>query len=452
MANPALAPTATESKLASTETPSATAAPTGETVVNFVKPESHLSVVSASVPASPFCAPAKTFTQTGPQGIRFDFNDGCRVSTPGGDWRVVVRDTEAEVTLFDMPISTPEGQTGGATSIKKYFVPFQLEVWKGGEKVFEHTMNLKDREVLIELPVGTLGDTVGWFPYAVKFAKLHGCKLTVSMAKPLIPLFAKMYPSINLRTPEEINVESFYASYRVGLFFSDWENKQQPSDFRLVGLHRTAGYILGVDLTEERPLLDIPDDSRPIPEKYVVIATQASTQCKYWNHLDGWREIIRFLKAEGYRVICIDQKPVAGSERDHVWNHIPHGCEDQTGNRPLSERARWLKHADFFIGLSSGLSWLAWATGVPVVMISGFTHPTNEFHTPYRVTNFHTCNSCWNDPKVMFDHSDFMWCPRKAGTPQQFECTRLITPEHVKKVIRTIPAFASREKEVEVSQ
>ena len=45
----------------------------------------------------------------------------------------------------------------------------------------------------------------------------------------------------------------------------------------------------------------------------------------------------------------------------------------------------------------SGLSWLAWAVGTPVVMISGFTHPTNEFATPYRVINYHACNSCWND-------------------------------------------------------
>jgi autotransporter strand-loop-strand O-heptosyltransferase len=44
------------------------------------------------------------------------------------------------------------------------------------------------------------------------------------------------------------------------------------------------------------------------------------------------------------------------------------------------------------VGLSSGLSWLAWAAGTPVVMIAGFTHPTNEFATPYRVINYHACN------------------------------------------------------------
>jgi hypothetical protein len=74
-------------------------------------------------------------------------------------------------------------------------------------------------------------------------------------------------------------------------------------------------------------------------------------------------------------------------------------------------------------------------------MISGFTHPTNEFATPYRIVNYHTCNGCWNDPHHRFDHKDFLWCPRHANTPRQFECTRLITVEHVKATIQRIPGF-----------
>jgi autotransporter strand-loop-strand O-heptosyltransferase len=86
--------------------------------------------------------------------------------------------------------------------------------------------------------------------------------------------------------------------------------------------------------------------------------------------------------------------------------------------------------------------------GPPVVMVAGFTHPNNEFATPYRVVNYHTCNSCWNDPHHRFDHKDFLWCPRHKDTPRQFECTRLITAEHVKATIRRVPQFAEREKQL----
>ena len=77
---------------------------------------------------------------------------------------------------------------------------------------------------------------------------------------------------------------------------------------------------------------------RPIAEPYVCIAVQSSTQSKNWTNPYGWHEVIPFLKDSGYRVICIDKNPVHGTGM--VWNHIPHGVEDQTGDRPLAVRRR----------------------------------------------------------------------------------------------------------------
>jgi autotransporter strand-loop-strand O-heptosyltransferase len=74
-------------------------------------------------------------------------------------------------------------------------------------------------------------------------------------------------------------------------------------------------------------------------------------------------------------------------------------------------------------------------------MVSGLSHPTTEFASPYRVINYHACNSCWEDPKVRFDHSDFLWCPRHKNTPRHFECTRLITATQVNATIERIPQF-----------
>jgi len=396
---------------------------------------------------APYPPPAPLPTQTGPRGIRFDFNQGARVVLPTrteGKWRVRLRDLDTGNILFQS-----ENQGAFVSSAKRYYVRIGIDVWDidgagNATEVLSHEYEATDREVLIQLPVGTIGDTVGWFPYAARFARAHNARVICAMSGLMIPLFRDTYPDLRLVTHEELESEKLservYATYAVGLFFTDKDCIHQPTDFRHVGLHRTAGYILGVDPHEEPPRLAIPDDSRPIADPYVCIAVQSSTQCKYWNNPRGWHEVVRFLKDSGFRVICIDQKQVHGS--GIVWNHIPHGVEDETGDRPLVERARWLKHAAFFVGLSSGLSWLAWAAGTPVVLISGFTHTNNEFDTPYRVINWHACNSCWNDVRHQFDHKDFLWCPRHAGTSRQFECTRLITPEHVIATIRRIPAFA----------
>lgn len=393
---------------------------------------SPLQPVLSPEERTPYPPAAPTPTQLGPLGIRYDFNLGARVTLPEGKgWRVRLRDLDTGNILFE---SNPGGTFINST--KRYYIRFGFEVFDDDKVFFRHDYNAEGQDVLVQFPVGTLGDIMGWFPYAIKFKEKHKCKLTCTMSNLLIPLFKDAYPDVVFIPHEEVKPERFYATYSIGLFFDDEDRHWQPCDFRLVGLHRTSGYILGVDPTEEPPRLGIQDDGPPIADPYVCIAVQSTTQAKYWNNPFGWHEVIAHLKDKGYRVICIDQKSVHGGGL--VWNHLPHGVEDQTGDHPLAERVRWLRHAKAFIGLSSGLSWLAWAAGAPVVMIAGFTHPTNEFSTPYRIINYHACNSCWNDVRHRFDHKDFLWCPRHANTPRQFECTRLITAA---QVIATLDSF-----------
>ena len=378
--------------------------------------------------------PAAKPTRQGPCGIRYDFNLGCRVLLPEGDWQIRLRDLDTGNILYETEL-----KSANVGSRKRYYLRCSIEVWSAGTLVFRHDYSAAGEDVLIQFPIGTLGDVLAWFPYAARFAEVHGCRLTCAMSPLIIPVLKDAYPHIAFIGHEDVRPEQFYASYCLGLFFDDADFTWQPVDFRAVGLHRTAAYILGVDPAEQAPMLALPDETRPIDEPYVCIAAQSSSQAKYWNNPNGWRDVVAFLKQQGYRVICIDQKPVHGGGL--VWNHIPHGAEDETGDRPLTERARWLRHASAFIGLSSGLSWLAWAAGAPTVLISGFTHPTNEFTTPFRVVNYHACNSCWNDQRVRFDHKDFLWCPRHADTPRQFECTRLITVDQVKAAIARIPGL-----------
>jgi autotransporter strand-loop-strand O-heptosyltransferase len=390
-------------------------------------------------------------TQKGPKGILFDFNDGCRVVLPEAEhpWRVRLSDLDTGNVLFETEL-----KAGRVNSTKRYYVRFRLEIWQQGESVLVHDYSAAGRDVLLRFAVDSLGDPLAWFPYAIKFKEQHGCRLTCAMSGKIIALLRDSYPDITFLPEPEVAPETFYATYTLALYYTQGlmhDHKDcVPCDFRYVGLHRAAGYILGVDPAEEPPCIALPEDTRPVDAPYVCIAVQSSFQSKYWNNPTGWSEIFGFLKEAGYRVVCIDQKPMHG--KGLVWNHIPHGVDDQTGDRPLLERARWLKHAEFFIGLSSGLSWLAWAMRIPVVMISGVTHPTNEFATPYRVINYHACNSCWNDPLAAFNRFDFMTCPRHKDSPRQFECSRLITSDQVKSTIKRIPGFGSAKAKVSSSQ
>ena len=130
------------------------------------------SAVSSGAAAEPvkdpFFVPAPDVpTQKGPKGIRFDFNDGARVLLPKGQWHVQLEDDDSGNVLF-----VCDADEGWVTSAKKYYVPFRIKVWDRrnlAKPVLDHVMDLKDKPVLIKYPVGTLGDLIGWFPYAEKF-------------------------------------------------------------------------------------------------------------------------------------------------------------------------------------------------------------------------------------------------------------------------------------------
>lgn len=374
--------------------------------------------------------------ESGVPGIKFDFNYGARVAVPQGDYRVRFIDNEACIAVYDAKASGVL-----VTSSKKYFVAFRIEVYEGDKLIFEHDLDLKGKKVLIKFPTGILGDVLAWFPYAEMFRQKHGCELYCAMAEDMAELFKPAYPQINFIKHEE-RPEGLYASYYMGIFFPCDDRDHQPVDFRIRGLHKNAAMILGLANgaePEEASIRLLPKNKRrQIKEPYVCIAAQSSSQAKYWNNGRGWINVVKHLKELGYRVLCIDREDVYGM--NSRFNLIPYGAEDFTGKLPLQERIDLLYHADFFIGLSSGLSWVANGVGKPVVLISGFTLPLNEFPTPYRVINYHVCNGCWNDTRIVFDHKDFEWCPRLKGTDRQFECSRYITPEAVNKVIDRLMA------------
>ncbi|GBQ07121.1 hypothetical protein AA14362_1183 [Acetobacter cerevisiae DSM 14362] len=142
----------------------------------------------------------------GPHGIRFDFNLGARVHVPErkeGKWRVILRDLDTGNILF-------HHEAAGATisSSKRYYVRFGIEVTDIGadgveRPVFQHEYDARGQEVVIQLPVGTLGDTLAWFPYVSRFAEERGAKVTCLLSGLILPLLKEAYPNITLMTSED---------------------------------------------------------------------------------------------------------------------------------------------------------------------------------------------------------------------------------------------------------
>lgn len=374
--------------------------------------------------------PGPVIMETGVPGVRLDFNSGVRLLLEESEgYHLRITDRDAMIVMYDADISSKYVETK-----KKYYIDYLVELWKDGHKVLTHSFDLKGRNVKICCPVGgVLGDVLAWFPYAEEFRKKHNCNVYCMVSKEHAEIFRPAYPMIRFVSEEE-TVPECYATYYMGAYK---DPSYAPVDHRQAGLSGSIPYILGLELKEVRPVLT-PCAERPIKEPYVCIAVQTTAQRKYWNNARGWDYTVDYLKKLGYRVLCIDRNrtnPI-GDYR----NEMPAGAEDFTGNLPLQQRIDLLGHADFFIGLSSGLSWLAWGAGTPVIMISGFSLPQTEFYTPYRVIQYHSCYGCWNDVTVEMLTKDKLYCPRHQGTKRMFECSRFITPEYVCKVIDRLMA------------
>ncbi|MCQ2380153.1 MAG: autotransporter strand-loop-strand O-heptosyltransferase [Victivallaceae bacterium] len=375
------------------------------------------------------------------KGVAIDFCSGVRIAVPSGiTVRVRVVDLDGGAVLEESVC--PGGRT--YSSRRKYFIRARVEVFDvaTGAMIGRHDYDCTDRDVAIVIPDGGLGDNLAWLPLAEEFRSKHNCKLTCICGEWLIRLVGEHYPDIKFVAHGSVPVLSSYACYYLAIFGED-RMDWRPSEHQRWGMQGSVAMILGLEPGPRKMRLRL-DSPRPFPEPFVAISTMATNPCKYWNFPDGWNEIVIRLRACGYRVLDIDRDHDLYFTDRHVA--IPREAEDFTGFIPIAKRIDMLRHADFFIGLPSGLSWLAWNCNIPVVLISGFTMEGSEFPTPYRVTNYKTCHGCWNDSRLFFDPAAPCWCPRHLGTRRELECTRSITPDMVWNAICRIPAFVEHNK------
>jgi autotransporter strand-loop-strand O-heptosyltransferase len=268
---------------------------------------------------------------------------------------------------------------------------------------------------LIVLQTSALGDTISFLPYANEFAKRAGliCDVVCSFDF----LFESLFPNVNIISyPPDLSSYTSVIScaYKFDLPLQEGFARQLKIS----------------DLPSLRPNVVKSDKPRPFSKKYVCFSMHSTAQAKFWNNKEGWNKLSDMLKKYDLTLVCIDRHFSFGI--DGHWNEVPSNCLNKSGME-LSGMINWIEHCEFFIGVSSGLSWLAHALGKKVVMISGVTTPDNEFQEDcLRIHRDDVCNSCFNLPeKYPFDKGDWLWCPVHRGTSRAFECTKKISAKQV---------------------
>lgn len=285
-------------------------------------------------------------------------------------------------------------------------------------------------KVLVSIKSLSIGDTVAAIPYVNKFQEVNSLdEVYISISDWIIPYFETVYSNLKFigKNSNEVFDKTLFLDY-------DFNKPIQQGYAEQLGFIN-APYI--------RPNILLPNQERPIKNKYITIGVHSTSQLKYWNHPKGkkiqpeapyWNELCSMIRKEGYTPVVVEQHEMFG------WapyrNGLPSKANKKFGQSFL-ESMNLIYHSEFYIGLSSGMSWIAHAMDKPVAMIANFTEDWNEFDLSLpdyiRITNKNVCHGCWNkiNKEYNFDVSDWYWCPKHKDTNRQFECHTSITPEQV---------------------
>lgn len=312
-----------------------------------------------------------------------------------------------------------------AKANKKYFIEWIIRI-KGIDNDFykEHEFNVENKRTLISFESKSLGDTLAFIPYVEKFRVEK--KTDVICSTFHNDILKHQYPQIEFINPGS-KVDNIYSLFRLGLFYKNGIEDREinyeshKTDPRKEPLMKIASDILGLDYIELKPKLKKIGKTK---RKQVSIAVHSTAQCKYWNNPNGWQDVVDYLNSKNYDVILLSRE-----EDGYMGNYNPKNViEHPVG--PLEGLIKTIQESELFIGVSSGLSWLSWASGTPTIIISGFTdvdlEPINDVS---RVINKDVCNSCWSN--YNFDAGDWNWCPVHKNTDKQFECSKSITSSEV---------------------
>lgn len=357
--------------------------------------------------------------------IFVNFDRGCKVEILGAnhlEYNVKFIDDKTDDIVFQDNIHNNMWTKPNIS----YFKDWRIEITEksSNEKTYVK-LDLKGKDVKIINESPSLGDLIAWMPVIETFRIKHDCK--IHFYTPRKELFEKEYHNIIFKDYSDSETVNFYAVYSIG-YFNPEDRNLTPYDHRLRNLQQLAADQLGIYYLETRPKLYVKDKVRRMKEKYVCISTASTAGCKHWQNENGWKDTVNYLNAIGYEVIVIQKEAADYMDLKPLKNAL------YVDTPNIQDALSWLYNCEFFIGLGSGISWLAWALRKDVVLISGFSKRYAEFSTPYRIINENVCHGCWNDLSHNFDPGDWNWCPRNKN----FECSKEITFEMVKEKIDQI--------------
>lgn len=255
-----------------------------------------------------------------------------------------------------------------------YLVPWHIEAYDlQGNLVLSTSISYEGSTVGIIFGSTALGDTLAWVPQVERWIHKNNPE-KVYLHTAWNHIFDKHKYSnkiIWVDNKEELAQYSYSTYFCLGVS----KYNQTPTTayydhvnaycWKQCSLIDIACKSLNLDYAEVKPHLVI--GATRSEGNYITLSTEASQSIKMIHNPKVWLECIKWATSKGYQVKELGIKP-----------SILPGVEAHKGVDIL-ETINIMANSNLHTGVSSGLSWLAWALDKPVIMLGNFTDVQFEF-------------------------------------------------------------------------
>ena len=365
------------------------------------------------------------------ENILISFNDGPKVEIKGSrpkKYKVEFINGETNEVAYRTHIKN----NMWTFCTKKWNIPWVIKV----DNKVHHVFDLKGKKVRVNLASKSIGDTLAWVPQVARFSQIYECEVSLATFH---NHWFENHPSYqHLEFVNHEHKDKYYAVYKLGWFRNkkeQWdEGEYHPTQPNTIPLGQAACDILNIPYKEVSYGLNFKPKERPFPTPYICIGPRSTAALKEWPE-HYWEYLAVELNKLGYKVVNISHE---GFSKPGIIDR---------GGMEWEDSINHLYHADLFIGLGSGLSWMNWTLGKFTIMINNFNPYGFDFtQNMIQIQNHSVCNGCWADTRFTFDKSNWDWCPKHQGTPAQHICHSAIRPEQVLAKVKYALKYRLNEK------
>ena len=311
-----------------------------------------------------------------------------------------------------------------------YFCPWRIELFDPLNTYIDITLNYENCIAGFLFASSALGDTLAWVPLINDWAERNNVQKIYVKTNWNFLFDKNEYPKIVWLEDSDqfLNIPGLRLIHTVGhapnpeILKNKRLNHATAVNWQETNMFDSQNYSLGLPSQEIKPKLTQLPPERLINKPYVTICKEASQKIKHILNPQAWLALSYRLKELGYEVVSVGNQP----------SIIPEVVN--SNGTSFDKVMRLIRDAEFHIGVSSGLSWLAWAYNKHVLMLGNFTHPGYEFSSKVvRVIDQSLSWGLFNDPHTP-------WVPEWQFDPENdnVQIARRISAAHALKGLDTL--------------